>query len=77
MANDVRIRIAAEVRAEMARKSKTQRDMAALLNIDQPSVSLRLRGERSFRAEELVAIAEWLGVPVGRFMPDAAATTTH
>lgn len=51
----------------MARQFKTQRDLAALLSVDQGSASLRLQGERSFRAEELVAVAEWLDVPVAQF----------
>lgn len=60
--------IAAEIRAEMARQQKTQRDLGEVLGIDQGSASLRLSGRRSFRAEELAAIAEWLGRPIGQFM---------
>lgn len=67
MPSDVRSQIATEVRAEMARQFKTQRDLAKLLAVDQGSASLRLQGERSFRAEELVRVAEWLDVPVTQF----------
>ncbi len=67
--DDARSAIAGAVRAEMARQSRTQRQLAAALGIDQPSISLRLRGERPFRAEELVAIAAFLGVAAGSFMP--------
>lgn len=67
MSIDVRAAIAAEVRAELARQSKTQRDVAAALGMEQAGVSLRCRGVRPFRAEELVALAEWLGVPVTQF----------
>lgn len=73
MPNDVRSRIAAAVRAEMARQQKTQDDLAELLGIVQPSVSLRLAGKRSFRGEELAALAEWLQVPVSTFLPAPAA----
>jgi len=66
---DVRGQIAAEVRAEMARQMKGQRELAELLGVDQGSTSLRLQGERSFRAEELVRVAEWLGIPIGRLTP--------
>lgn len=59
----------------MARQFKTQRDLGELLGVDQGSASLRLQGERSFRAEELVRVAHWLDVPVGQFteIPAAAA----
>lgn len=69
MQPDVRGHVATEVRAEMGRQFKSQSDLAELLEIDQGSASLRLRGLRSFRTEELVAIAEWLGVPVAQFLP--------
>jgi predicted XRE-type DNA-binding protein len=67
--------IAAEVRAELARQQKTQRDVAEWLNLPQPSVSLRLQGERSFRGEELKILADRLGVPVDSFMPTERAAT--
>jgi transcriptional regulator with XRE-family HTH domain len=70
MPTDVREHIAAEVRAELARQGKTQRDIAAVLDLPQPSVQLRLAGKRSFRAEELALLAESLGVPVSQFMPN-------
>ncbi len=67
--------IAAEVRAELARQQKVQRDLAAVLQVDAGSANLRLSGKRSFRAEELVTIADWLGVPVIQFLgaPERAA----
>jgi predicted XRE-type DNA-binding protein len=61
--------IATEVRAEVARQQKSQRDIAAILGIPQPSVQLRLKGERPFRAEELVMLAEAFGVSVDHFVP--------
>lgn len=73
MQSDVRATIAAEVREEMARQGRSQRQLATLLEVDQGSTSLRLQGARSFRAEELVKIAGWLGVPVTRFIPERAA----
>lgn len=69
MPTDVRASIAAEVRAELARQHKTQREVAAVLGLDQSSTWQRLRGSRSFRAEELAAIAAWLEVPAAQFMP--------
>jgi transcriptional regulator with XRE-family HTH domain len=70
--DDVRSRIAAEVRAEMARQNRTQRALALAIGIDQASAGVRLQGKRPFKAEELVAVAAWLGVPIGQFTAVAA-----
>lgn len=75
MPNNVRAMIAAEVRAELARQNKTQRDLADRLRITQPSVQLRLSGQRPFRAEELAVIADWLGVPPAQFLPPLNTST--
>lgn len=70
MANEAtRGAIAAEIRAELARQSKGTLDLARFMGVDHGSASRRLRGLRSFRAEELSAIADWLGVPVAQFVP--------
>jgi len=68
MHNDVRAAIAAEVRAELARQNKTQREIAEVLRLPQPSVQRRLAGKIPFRGEELVTLADALGVPVERFL---------
>lgn len=68
---DHRAHIAAEVRAEMSRQNKTQDDLAAVLGLSQQTVSPRLRGLRSFRAEELKVVADWLQVPVSKFTSPA------
>jgi transcriptional regulator with XRE-family HTH domain len=72
--DSVRLAIAAEVRAELARQQLTQRDVAKMLGMLQPSVQKRLAGDVPFRAEELVMLAAALGVPVDRFLPVAAVT---
>lgn len=59
-----RERIAANARAALARRGKTQREAAAALAMPQNSINLRMRGLRSFRAEEIVELARWLGIPV-------------
>lgn len=61
--------IAAEVRAALARHDKSQRDLAAVIRIDQASTWARLRGKRSFRAEEIAVIAAWLDMPVSGLVP--------
>ena len=71
--DDIREAIADAVRAEMARGRRTQRELAAVLGLDQASVSLRLRGERSFKAEELAATAGFLQVSVESLLSAEAA----
>lgn len=69
-----RERIAAEVRAELARQDKPAgRFVAELLGIDEGSASLRLKGRRAFRSDELAQIAAALRVPVGQFYGERAA----
>jgi transcriptional regulator with XRE-family HTH domain len=71
--DDRRAAIASAVLAEMTAQGKTQRELADVLGIDQGSTFLRVRGRRSFRAEEIVAIAEWLGRPVEQFASERVA----
>jgi len=59
--------IAGEVRAELARQGKSRAYLVELLNLEASAVSWKLHGKRSFRAEELAAIAAGLGVPVTQF----------
>lgn len=68
-----RERIAAEVRAEMARQQKKQRDVAAILDLPYQSVQERLHARRAFRAEELAKLAVAFDVPISRFYPDAVS----
>jgi transcriptional regulator with XRE-family HTH domain len=68
-------RVAAEIRAEMARQGVSQRQIGEVLGISQPQVSKRLLGEVAFNTTELEKVAEFLGVPVTNFMhtPERAA----
>lgn len=65
--------VAAEVRAEMARKKLTQTDVAQRLGVAQATVSRRLTGEVAFDVAELDQIAGLLGVAVQQFIPSEAA----
>ncbi len=56
--------VAAEVRAEMARQSKTQADLGRVLGVVQPAISLRLRGKRPFKLDELERLADYFDVPL-------------
>jgi transcriptional regulator with XRE-family HTH domain len=57
-------RIAAEVRAELARKNRSQGDLCAALGWSEAYLSRRLTGAVSFRIDELERIAAELGVPL-------------
>lgn len=63
-------RVAAEVRAEMARQRFSQRKVAEILGISQPQVSQRLRGEIAFNTRELEMLAIAFRVPAAQFVPD-------
>ncbi|MDN4174694.1 helix-turn-helix transcriptional regulator [Nocardioides sp. SOB77] len=54
--------VAANVRAEAARRNQRQVDLAAVLGVTQPAISRRLAGEIEFSVAELQAIATHLGV---------------
>jgi transcriptional regulator with XRE-family HTH domain len=54
----------------MWRGGRTQRELAAILNVDQGSVSKRLRGNTNWSAVEVSAVAAWLGVDVAEILPE-------
>jgi transcriptional regulator with XRE-family HTH domain len=67
-------RTAAIVRAEVARHKLSNRDLSELLGRSRTTVWRRLNGEYPFDVEELAAIADRLGIPLGTFFAaDAAA----
>lgn len=68
--------IAGEVRAEMARKRKSLRDVAGVIGVSHESVRQRLNGEVSFRSDELVLLADELGVPAAQFVSQATDATS-
>lgn len=68
-------RIAAEVRAEMARQGASQTVIAAQLGWQQARLARRLSTAEyatPFSAAELVMVAETLRVPVAQFLPEPA-----
>lgn len=69
--------IAAEVRAEMGRQSKTKVELATALGITPATAATRLSGAQPFDVFELAQVALWLNVPVENFArtaPSAAAS---
>lgn len=58
------------LRAELARQGKTQKDLAEHLNVLQGTVSRWLSGKTEPRISECKAISEWLGVSVDELFAD-------
>ena len=65
-------RVAATVRAEMARRKITQTAAASGLGMSQAALSRRLTGVTPFDVEELSALADLLGVSTAMLVGDAA-----
>ena len=73
MGEDFTAKVAAEVRAEMARQRRSQEWLAARLGVSQSTLSRRITGELAFDTTELANVAAVLGVPVTRFLVGSAA----
>lgn len=65
-------RVAAEVRAALARQARPQKYVCQVLGLSRSSVARRLSGQTAFDVEELHKLAIALGVPVSDFMAGAA-----
>lgn len=65
--------VAANVRAEVARRRIRQGAIAERLGMDQRAVSRRLLGEVEFSATELQAVAELVGVPISSLYGEVPA----
>lgn len=66
-------RIAANVRAELARKQVTQADIAERLHFSRAAIGRRTSGHVDFKITELYVIAEMLDVPVSALLGEAVA----
>lgn len=60
---DRRTRIAGEIRAELARQSKSVAALSEATGISPATLSRRLSGTRPFLFEELEAVASFLDIP--------------
>lgn len=65
--------VAANVRAELARQSRTRRELAAALGVDEHRVGKRVRGLVPFSVDEIVQVAAFLGVTVEDLVSAPAA----
>lgn len=63
----------ANVKAEMVRRGLSQHAVAARLGLSQTAVSARLRGRTPFDINELVHVADLLGMTVDQLLVDVPA----
>lgn len=63
--------IGAEVRAGLARKGLTQKDLAAALGMTGTTLSGRIRGRSAFDTDELATIARVLDLSIADLFPAA------
>jgi len=68
--------VAAEVRAQLARKRRSARSVAFQLGWKQGYLSRRVTGETPFTIDDLAAIAEVLDVPVTAFFAGTGRVRT-
>lgn len=68
----LRLAVAGEVRAAMARRKVTQAQLATALGMAQPTVSQKLAGHSPWTVDELGAAAAFLGTSLADLVADAA-----
>lgn len=61
----------AEVRAEMARRGWSLRDLAAQVGMSPSTLQRRLRGDTGLTVTELAEICEAFGIPLSTFVERA------
>ena len=66
--------VAAEVRAEMARRNRRGIDLAEHLDISGAALSAKLNGRTPFTLNELQRVADWLDVPLVVLLGERAAS---
>ena len=68
------IDVAANVRAELARRSIRQVDVAERLQVSRQNVAQRLKGSVDFRVGELISIADMLGITISELVGEEKAS---
>ena len=68
-----RARVAAEIRAELARQNKSKASLAQAAGISPDTLRRRLNGVYPFAIEEVDAICFFLGIPIAEFVARARA----
>lgn len=72
--------VGARIRGQMAEQSRTQAELATVLNKSQQTVSKHLRGKVPIDLNELATIAGWLGLEIEELLPpqrDGRTTITR
>lgn len=64
--------VAANLRAEIARRQKRQADLAAIWGVSPMAVSRRINGAVPISADQIASAAKWLGVPTAALLEGAA-----
>lgn len=65
---DLDLCVARNVRAELARRSVAQAELASAIGMTAPALNRRLKGHTSFSVPELAKIARLLQIPVENFL---------
>ena len=60
--------IARLIRAQMAIRDVTQTPLAEHLNISQPTLSRKLKGQKNFELDEIFAACDFLGLNAGEII---------
>ena len=68
------IDVAANVRAELARRRITQTDVAQRLGVSRQNVAQRLNGSVDFRVGELISVADMLGITIAELLDGVKAS---
>lgn len=66
--DELSLRVAAEVRAWMARRGVRQETLATQMGLSQSALSMRLRGRTRWTINDLAAVSEALDVPVATLL---------
>ena len=56
--------VTANIRAELARRGRTQGDLAEALGMHPMTISKRMTGQADWWIGEIPAAADWLGIPL-------------
>lgn len=69
--------VGANVRAELARRDRSQADLARAIGVSQSGISKRLRGVIAFDVNELTDIARFLDVPLSDLLAGPEISRIH
>ena len=70
---NVNVLVGELVHQHMWRGKITQTQVAKALGVGQPAVARKLRGERPFTIDELLAVADYLDRPITDLLPNAGS----